>query len=249
MAERATRAPSTRPAEPDGVQGAPGVAGPEAGAADHLQQVDVVADHRLPVLGVLGEGEQGGGGFGRRSRKLWGAGGGHDRGEASQALAVPRRQQLGDHSAHGDPRHVGALDLERVEQTHDVQGHVVEAVGGVDGIAARRPAHGLGDIHRAGLVELGGEPRVPVVEGDDAVPALHQLRQELLGPGDALGAEPPNQQQRAARLLSEFLGVDLDSVRLAGSHLSSLGVRLGTSASLHRMPALPSRRIFASGVG
>ena len=49
--------------------------------------------------------------------------------QSVDAVRVSQGELLGDHSAHGQPQQMAALDFERVEQAGEVIGHVRDCVG------------------------------------------------------------------------------------------------------------------------
>ena len=95
--------------------------------ADRRPGLHRALDGLLP--GALGRAEQ----HGKQPRVLppdrAPAGRRHDRHEGEHAIAVLERQCLGDHAAHRDPRDVGLVDAEMVEQPDRVVGHVAQRVG------------------------------------------------------------------------------------------------------------------------
>ncbi len=123
------------------------------------------------------------------------------------------RDQLSDESAHRSPDDVRGLDVQGIEHADGVVGHVVECVG-----RPRLACEHAGDVRLPNRLELGRESDVAIVVADDVEAALDQLVDEAVIPGDELGAEAHDQQQRRVLLVAVDLVLDLETVGLQSSH-------------------------------
>jgi len=95
--------------------------------------------------------------------------------QSANPLGVPKRQLLGDHSAHRHADDMDSLDAERVQQARSVVGHLLDRV---------RPGR------------LGAAADATVVEHDRAV-ALGEVG-DLVEPRRGVGGEPHDQEERVA---------------------------------------------------
>src|SRR4051794_8255190 len=94
-----------------------------------------------------------------------------------------------------------ALDLEMVEQTNRIGGHVLERVTRRSLVAPRElPARRDWEI-----VEPGRPPDVTIVEAHDEEPAHGKSGAEILAPADHLRPEPHDQQERRIPAVAEAL--------------------------------------------
>ena len=137
-------------------------------------------------------------------------GGGHHQGQAEEPFGGPQDRGLGDEAAHGHAEDVGGPEVEGIEEADGVVGHVGDRVRRV--LAAQGEAAHLGDGRRRQAIEVGGAPDVAVVVTDDVVAVGGQVPAQVLGPGDHLGAEAHDQQQRHVGRVTEGLVRDLDVV-------------------------------------
>ena len=97
-----------------------------------------------------------------------------------------------------------ALDPESVEQRGGVRRHVAECVWRVYLVAGER-LHDERTRVGAGVVELGREPDVAVVEADDAIAAPGELPAEPLVPPDHLAAQAHDQEHGRGGAITEFV--------------------------------------------
>ena len=106
-----------------------------------------------------------------------------------------------------------------------VSGHVLQPVG-----RRRAVAHEQGpEIRRA--LELGREADVTVVVADSEEAAAGEVLHELLGPGDELGPQAHDQQQRRIGGIAPGLELDIDPIDVCGGHGGSLAGDDGSGAT------------------
>ncbi len=126
------------------------------------------------------------------------AAGTHDAGEAERALRRSEGQALRDHAAHGGADDVGLGNAQRVQHAERIVGHVLHAVGWVDGQAQAMLDRGQQHVGRTQMVKVLTEANVAVVQPNDAMACVHQALHQRARPGDQLHAQAHDEQHRYA---------------------------------------------------
>jgi hypothetical protein len=191
------------------------------GAADGLQQLDVVVDGAVDVAGAVPAArpaQQCAAGGLRRARQAAAAAAGHDRREAEDARREPRRHQLPDHAAHRYPDDMGTRHTERGQHADGIVGHVFQAVRRAQGQAQHGLQPGQREAGRAGMLELGGQAAVAIIETDHVKAQLDEAFDEFVGPGRQLQAEAGNQQQWHGFRIARGVEGDADPVGVQTRH-------------------------------
>ena len=78
-------------------------------------------------------------------------------------------QLLGDHASHGDAYHVGAFDMDGIEETCGIGRHVTQQVRSLNRAAQHLGLHERRNVRDAGLIEFGRQPDVAIVKADDPI--------------------------------------------------------------------------------
>jgi hypothetical protein len=107
--------------------------------------------------------------------------------------------ELGDHPTHRCAHDMGAVDVEFIEQAHDILGHVLQGVWDErpDGVVVTARSRRYDGSEVDGIVvELGRQAAVTIVEPDDEPTVVSDLPTQLLVPGHELGAESGDRHDR-----------------------------------------------------
>ena len=128
------------------------------------------------------------------------------------------RQALRDHPAERCADHVGAVELEMIEQRRGVVGHVGEAVRDLQRLPGGAARDELGQRRHGHAVEACGQADVAVVVADHEVPAAREAEHELVVPGQELAAQAHDQQDGRIGGVARDLILDLDAVAACTRH-------------------------------
>ncbi len=133
-----------------------------------------------------------------------------------------------------DADQMDSLELEVVDQSKRVRGHVVERVDGGTG----QPDHPRRNVDAA--PELGRQPDVTIVEADDVEAPLGEHPAELRVPGEHLHAEAHDEEDRLRLRIAEVVVAELDPVD-PGELRALLRDLDGLGDHLRKLPAALAR--------
>ena len=148
-------------------------------------------------------------------------GAGHDRGQRQHPLGSVGRHQLADHAAHGRTHQMGAVDVERIQQSAGVFDHVMQTVRGMNVQARHVATHQPHGAVSERTAQAGRQTHVAVIKTDHAVAALRQIIEQRLRPEHHLGTQPHDKDNGLALLGSPLVVKQLQPVAgyLSGFHL------------------------------
>lgn len=137
---------------------------------------------------------------------------GHQRRQAQATMRPMGRHQLRDHAAHGAADDVGALDVQCIEQTHRIGGHVVQPIRHARGEPQPATQGSPRQRRHAQMVQLAGQPHIAIVEADHVITGGRQTAAQRLGPQHHLAAQPHDQQHRRIAAITEALVFELNLI-------------------------------------
>ena len=123
----------------------------------------------------------------------------HDAAQAEHPAGCQQRQPLRNHAAHADADDMRLVNLQRIEHTERVGGHVVQAVRRLDAPAEpvfqARPEHfGL-----AQCVKFLAQSGIAVVKTNHPITGVQQRLHQPGRPGNQLHAQPHDEQHDRTR--------------------------------------------------